>query len=520
MYNRIILGTFLLTKERRILSHFTGNTFESTQLLIVLREPSNRKSIGDLLRTPLKAFTNEAWLLMSFSVFYMAFVLFSIRETYDGKYNPTIKRRSVVTARATKSLYHGILSLTSGTASGQPTSPKLSERIVIAGFAIFGLFFLTAYQASFTVTLISNEIRGQFGSVDEVLAADLKICVVAASINSFLITFPQAENNYIRTNNNTQTLAFLDDGSCSAGVMTSTSFARAISLDLGHCENKTTTGSFILLAIPSAMPISGRFESFLSTVVQEGLGEGLFETLVTEFENDQMRPLCDNTNGAETDSEDSEMKRLSVMQMALAIMSTTLCTTIGLLMHLRAKYHFFLSKLGRRLKIKLMFAKVQRAFLAHTFLQNPTETFEIDPDEFLRKDLLSHTASVLLELLEDTSVSQTSLGEAMNSLPSTLALVDLVYLHKCSQKSRDIIFMETLSQLDLYKLLMKVAERKALNNNLETDWVNKALDDVHNPKGKLVSLVLSSPHAREVLQGMQRDLPENADDLPGISDSD
>jgi len=204
----------------------------------------------------------------------------------------------------------------------------------------------------------------------------------------------------------------------------------------------------------------------------------------------------------------------------LAIISTTLCTTIGLLMHLRAKYHFFLSKLGRRLKIKLMFAKVQRAFLAHTFLQNPTETFEIDPDEFLREDLLSHTASVLLELLEDTSVSQTSLGEAMNSLPSTLALVDLVYLHKCSQKSRDIIFMETLSQLDLYNLLMKVVERTALNDNLETEWVNKALDHVHNPKGKLVSLVLSSPHAREVLQGMQRDLPENADDLPGISDSD
>jgi len=177
-YVDMCVGTFLLTKERRILSHFTGNTFESTQLLIVLREPSNRKSIGDLLRTPLKAFTNEAWLLMSFSVFYMAFVLFSIRETYDGKYNPMNKRRSVVTARATKSLYHGILSLTSGTVSGKPTAPKLSERIVIAGFAIFGLFFLTAYQASFTVTLISNEIRGQFGSVDEVLAADLKVRVV------------------------------------------------------------------------------------------------------------------------------------------------------------------------------------------------------------------------------------------------------------------------------------------------------------------------------------------------------
>jgi len=454
-------------------------------------------------------------------VFYMAFVLFSIRETYDGEYNPMNKRRSVVTARATKSLYHGILSFTSGTASGQPTAPKLSERIVIAGFAIFGLFFLTAYQASFTVTLISNEIRGQFASVDEVLAADEKICVFAGSIDSFLIAFPQAENNIIRTNTNTQTLAFLDDGSCSAGVMTSTSFARAISLDLGHCNNKTTTGSSsISLTIPSAMPISGRFESFLSTIVQEGLAEGLFDTLVTEFTNDQLPPLCDDTNGAETDSEDEEMKSLSVMQMLLAIMSTTLCTTIGLLMHLRAKYHFLLSRLGRWFKIKLMFAKFQRAFLAHAFEQNPMETFEIDPDEFLREDLLSHTASVLLELLEDTSVSQTSLGEAMNSLPSTLALVDLVYLHKCSQKSRNIIFMETLTQLDLYKLLMKVVERKNLNDNLETKWVNEALDDVHNPKEKLVSLVLSSPHAREVLQGMQRDLPENADDLPGISDSD
>jgi len=254
--------------------------------------------------------------------------------------------------------------------------------------------------------------------------------------------------------------------------------------------------------------------------VQRGLAEGLFETLDQEFRKVQLPPsLCDNTKGTASDSEDKE-DRLSIMQMISAIFPTLLCTTIGLLMHLRVKYHFFLSRLSQRFMIKNRFAKARRHLLAHTIILNRHNFDGPDEDEDLRESLLSMTASELLEELREKSVSQTSLNEAMNCLPSTLALVDLVYRHKCSQKCKDMIFMETLSQLVLYNLLIKVVERKDSNDDLDTKMINKALDDVHNPKGKLVSLVLSSADATEVLEEMQQTLPENTDDLSGISDLD
>jgi len=76
---------------------------------------------------------------------------------------------------------------------------------------------------------------------------------------------------------------------------------------------------------------------------------------------------------------------------------------------------------------------------------------ENDPDASLKKKLLLRTAPDLLSFLEGTNVSQTKLDNAMDSLSNTLPLVDLVFLHKCSQDRRDMIFMETLSQSDLYK---------------------------------------------------------------------
>ena len=52
---------------------------------------------------------------------------------------------------------------------------------------------------------------------------------------------------------------------------------------------------------------------------------------------------------------------------------------------------------------------------------------------------------------------------------------------------------------------MQSTKRKGLTTNLKTAWIKEALGHVSDPRGKLTSLVMSSPETRERLQAMQRD---------------
>ena len=97
-----------------MLSSFTGNTIEQNLNLVVLRIPPNPRNIWTDFKTPLNAITAAAWFLIILLVFYMAMVLSSIWELYDGKHNPGISRSSRLGTCVAHSVYDGVLSLTSG----------------------------------------------------------------------------------------------------------------------------------------------------------------------------------------------------------------------------------------------------------------------------------------------------------------------------------------------------------------------------------------------------------------------
>jgi len=284
-----------------------------------------------------------------------------------------------------------------------------------------------------------------------------KICVFRILVEDFVLSHPQVRNFVVETDNNTATLDLIDSGTCSAGVMTSTSYDNLIANNEGHCVTKTIGGDTIF-TIPVAMPVSGKFESFISTIVQRGVGERLFDTLATDFNNEIIGPpICDNNREVDTDVDEKEDGVLSIREMSLAFFSNLLCTIIGLLVYLRERYLFFWKKVGRWLKIKPIFAKIRQYLMTQIAFFKQDESTEKDapendPDASLKQELLLRTGPDLLSFLEGTNVSQAKLDIVMDSFPNTLPLVDLVFLHKCSQDRRDIIFMEALSQSDLYKL--------------------------------------------------------------------
>ena len=131
----------------------------------------------------------------------------------------------------------------------------------------------------------------------------------------FILAYPQAMRFTVETNSNAETLRLIDSKRCAAGVMTSSSWASFIASDVGHCHSKTTAGG-TLFSVPVAMPISGKFEDFLITIVQGGVGEGLFDTLAAKFGLDFLEPpLCNNSKGVNTDIDGSKKKALSYKEM-------------------------------------------------------------------------------------------------------------------------------------------------------------------------------------------------------------
>jgi len=162
-------------------------------------------------------------------------------------------------------------------------------------------------------------------------------------MEDFVLSNPHVRNFVEETDNNTATLDLIDSGTCSAGGMTSNPYDNLIATDMEHCVTKTIGGD-TLFTIPVAMPVSGKFESFISTIVQRGVGERLSDTLLEEFGNGIIGPpICDNNRDADTDVDGNE-GGLRLMEMSLVFFSTPLCTSIGLVIYLRELYLFFLEK--------------------------------------------------------------------------------------------------------------------------------------------------------------------------------
>ena len=150
-------GPYFRTPERLLLAPLTSSFFSSRQVLILQNDlvstNTGQQSFWEYILTPFIPFTWQAWSLMVFCTLYMSIALRIIKRKLEGRryLRTPLKELSLAT-------YNGILSATSGQVSDPPAKEDgktaIGEKFIIAGFCIFSFIISTAYEASFTLSLI------------------------------------------------------------------------------------------------------------------------------------------------------------------------------------------------------------------------------------------------------------------------------------------------------------------------------------------------------------------------------
>lgn len=135
-------------------------------------------------------------------------------------------------------------------------------------------------------------------------------------------------------------------------------------------------------------------------------------------------------------------------------------------------------------------------------------------DTELLQELLKLPASELLTRLEKANVSQAIIGKAINVLPDTTALIDLVFENYCSLVAKDILILHRLEVCELHDILLKsrpideesemfICDEKDqdLNSNHfpTEEEINNAMNDIDKPKNKLIRLIMSYASVRSAL---------------------
>lgn len=176
----ICFGAFWMTTERLLMSSFTNSIYDDSFFLIVFQGEDD--SFLDLLATPFKPFTVGAWFSILAAFLYMAGVVALIQEpsrTKDEMNSSEDKENNQSTFRGMlgNALYNGLNSFTRGEVSNASENPSLAERVVIVGFVTFALIVLTAYTATSAAFMVETSKNGQYGSIDDVLDDNKKICI-------------------------------------------------------------------------------------------------------------------------------------------------------------------------------------------------------------------------------------------------------------------------------------------------------------------------------------------------------
>lgn len=141
-------------------------------------------------------------------------------------------------------------------------------------------------------------------------------------------------------------------------------------------------------------------------------------------------------------------------------------------------------------------------------------------DDHLRGKLVGLPASALLKRLRNQNVSKDALNQAVNSLPDTSYLVELVFECSCSDEAKDILFLHKLEFSELHNMLISnnevdIGTMYAIGEKHETksapsdfptnEEINTAINNTESPKKKLIELVLSSSSARALAKKLRED---------------
>jgi hypothetical protein len=305
----LCIGNFWLTSQRMLIQpSFTSALYDDEIVLIVAAVKKNDfwSSVAGPFSNTL---TPSAWLLVLVNMALMSIAMAIIdRDDVGDGANKIIARfddlqeqlatgetkqekmdriaeekteESTSTAGLIKeiprSIYYGLLGLTAGSPAHEGRSAAGS--LVILGFGIFCLLFLSSYTGATAAILIAQTDQGaELKSVADVAkVSGGQICLMSAFAPRFALRYPLMAARLVASETAGTVLQDFDDKKCIAAVLFQDGWENALtgaypttqndgkSADKNHCDKVAVGGS--LMSTANAMPVRQDLNEALSYLI-------------------------------------------------------------------------------------------------------------------------------------------------------------------------------------------------------------------------------------------------------------
>jgi hypothetical protein len=306
------IGNFWVTPERTLLAGFTAAVYDDEFKLIV--RATIERTIWDKVGRPFTmTLTPGAWgwvittlCAMSFAMVYIEGVDVgdsadailrelqrgdersnNIQSTLGGSQGPdgTVAHKQGCCRKprwrhlwqATgASIYYGFLGLTG--ASPKHEAQKGPGMLVILGFAIFVLLFVSSYTGATAAVFIAESGRSAtLGSLEELNSSGGKLCIMTAQKTAFELRYPEFGGRLLPKKLADEVLQDFDDGKCTGAILFNDGWKNALAgkfptrqndgsrLERNHCDKVAAGGS--VLSIANAMPVRADLQEPLSYLI-------------------------------------------------------------------------------------------------------------------------------------------------------------------------------------------------------------------------------------------------------------
>lgn len=530
------------------------------------------------LATPFLPFTGLAWLAVLAAIFFTVLAMNFIAS--DGEIT-RLRDMSIhhCFRRCSHVVYSGLRSFATLDVANAPDEPSKAEQVIIAGFVVFALVVVTAYTAtSATALYVAYDYKPYESLNDVIMSPENILCVQLGISSEFSSTYPEASYNIVTMDvTNKELLEAIEDGTCDVAVVTKDSFEAAAKENSAYCSSLEVLGDEILLEKLNAIPISfmaGKYGEELAAMTSEMINLGYYESLhayyammddnvsseerllenesimseMEEKQNDESHLLVYGTRSLKTSSgggsggkppppppsssstetssqtftvctksklEDDGLYSLEPHHLSMPLSITVFCSSLGVCIFLITKYRKK-RKLAQLKKEQELYEKngskelLSRASIKHLADEEFLITSEIqgmEPVEMWDELILMGVDGHLIT-------------SALNKLPDTTGLHNLLMTEKMSSLSKELRLIQGLSIADLSNVLLAVRnDQEGMNDVTLARGILKSSNswrkylNTKDPKGKLAEEVMRDPTARYVARTralfLQRQQPED-----------
>ena len=219
----ICIADFWMTSERIALGiQFLRPPFGSDDMYLIALRQEAAEGFATLLAKPFSPFAPALWAFIILYIFLSALVT----AITDMANEEDFENQSSYVARYLKSLYLNFLGYLTGGPANTPQS--VPARIGTMGFGFFTMIVLTSYTANLASLLVAQASRNTIASIDDAIAANLRICIMAAIHPEFEALYPRAR--FVNSADEHELLAMAHPGegqACEAFITTAISWERA-----------------------------------------------------------------------------------------------------------------------------------------------------------------------------------------------------------------------------------------------------------------------------------------------------